>query len=51
MILEVAVLDVRNGRGPDFERAFAEAQEIIAGMPGYQRHELRTCVEDRKSVV
>ncbi len=45
MILEVAVLDVRNGRGPDFERAFAEAQEIIAGMPGYQRHELRTCVE------
>ena len=45
MILEVAVLDVRNGRGSDFERAFAEAQEIIAGMPGYQRHELRACVE------
>jgi heme-degrading monooxygenase HmoA len=45
VILEVAVLDVRSGRGPDFERAFAEAQEIIAGMPGYQRHELRACVE------
>lgn len=45
MILEVAVLDVRAGQGADFERAFAEAQAIIASMPGYQRHELRRCLE------
>jgi heme-degrading monooxygenase HmoA len=45
MILEVAILDVRSGMGPEFERAFDEAQEIIASMPGYERHELRTCVE------
>ena len=45
MVLEVAVLDVRPGRSPAFERAFAQAQEIIAGMPGYRRHELRSCVE------
>ena len=45
MILEVAVLDVRAGQGADFERAFAEAQAILASMPGYQRHELRRCLE------
>lgn len=44
-VLEVAVLDVRSGRAAAFERAFAEAQGIIASMPGYQRHELRRCVE------
>jgi len=45
VILEVAVLDVRAGQGADFERAFAEAQAILASMPGYQRHELRRCLE------
>jgi heme-degrading monooxygenase HmoA len=45
VILEVAVLDVRAGQGADFERAFAQAQAIIASMPGYQRHELRRCLE------
>lgn len=45
MILEVAVLDVRAGKGPGFERAFEQAQAILASMPGYQRHELRRCVE------
>jgi heme-degrading monooxygenase HmoA len=45
MILEVAVLDVRAGESAHFERAFEEAQRIIASMPGYQRHELRRCVE------
>ena len=45
MILEVAVLDVRAGEGARFELAFEEAQRIIASMPGYQRHELRHCVE------
>lgn len=45
MILEVAVLDVRAGEYAEFELAFAEAQPIIASMRGYQRHELRRCVE------
>jgi len=44
-ILEVAVLDVRPTRGAAFEQAFAKAQAIIASMPGYQRHELRRCME------
>ena len=45
MILEVAVLDVRAGEDRFFERAFEQAQTIIASMPGYRRHELRHCVE------
>jgi heme-degrading monooxygenase HmoA len=35
MILEVAILNIRRGESADFERAFAEAQAIIAAMPGY----------------
>ena len=30
MILEVAILNVRRGEGPEFEEAFARAQAIIA---------------------
>ena len=45
IVLEVAILNVRPGCGADFENAFAEAQVIISSMPGYQRHELRHCVE------
>ena len=47
MILEVAILDVRPGRSEAFERDFAEAQVLVAQIPGYQRHELRRCLEDR----
>jgi len=45
MVLEVAILNVRQGQGEAFEAAFREAQRILSGMPGYQRHELRRCVE------
>ena len=45
MVLEVAILSVRSGRGEAFEASFREAQAIIAASPGYQRHELRRCVE------
>jgi len=34
MILEVAILNIRPGESADFERAFAEAQAIIASMAG-----------------
>ena len=45
MVLELAILDVRPGRGAAFEAAFAEAQQILAGMPGYRSHELQHCLE------
>jgi heme-degrading monooxygenase HmoA len=45
VVLEVAILSVKPGRGAAFEASFREAQGIIAASPGYQRHELRRCVE------
>jgi heme-degrading monooxygenase HmoA len=45
MILESAVLDVKDGERAAFEAAFAQAQSIIASMPGYLSHELLHCVE------
>lgn len=45
MILEVALLDVLPDRTDEFERAFAEASEIISSAQGYLSHELQRCVE------
>jgi heme-degrading monooxygenase HmoA len=45
MVLEVAILNLKPGQGDAFEAAFREAQRIISASPGYQRHELRRCVE------
>jgi heme-degrading monooxygenase HmoA len=45
MILEVAILDVRPGQSEAFEASFAEAQNYISQIEGYQRHELRKCIE------
>ena len=47
MVLEVAILEVRQGQTDAFEAAFLEAQRIISASPGYQRHELRRCIESR----
>jgi heme-degrading monooxygenase HmoA len=45
MILEVAMLDVKPGQEAAFERDFATASAIIAGMDGYVSHELQRGVE------
>ena len=45
MVLEVALLNVRPGESAAFEAAFLEAQQIISASRGYQRHELRRCLE------
>ena len=45
MILEVAILDVIPGQEADFQRSFAEAQEIISSMPGHISHQLKRCIE------
>ena len=45
MILEHAILPVVPGREAAFEAAFAEAQSIIAGMPGFVDLRLSRSVE------
>ena len=45
MVLEVAILNIVAGEAERFEAAFREAQSILAANSGYQRHELRRCLE------
>ncbi len=45
MVLEVAILTVRDGWTDEFESAFERAQAILSASAGYRRHELRRCVE------
>jgi len=45
MILEAAVLRVRAEELSAFEAAMVKAAPVIAGSPGYLRHELRRCLE------
>ena len=45
MILEVAILQVRTGLGPEFEKAFEHARGIIASMPGHLSLQLQRCLE------
>lgn len=47
MILEAAILNVRDGEATAFEQAFAQAQPIIESMPGYVSHQLQRCIETR----
>jgi heme-degrading monooxygenase HmoA len=46
MILEVAILQVKNGETQNFERDFAIASQFIQSIPGYLSHSLRKCLED-----
>ncbi|PPC78339.1 antibiotic biosynthesis monooxygenase [Pokkaliibacter plantistimulans] len=45
MILEVAILHVRQGQSAAFEQAFRQAAPLIAATPGYLGHELQQCLE------
>jgi heme-degrading monooxygenase HmoA len=45
VILEHALLPVKPTEEAAFERAFAEAQLIIAGMPGFRGLTLSRCLE------
>ena len=47
MVLEVAILQLVPGTSERFEAAFREAQGLLAASEGYQRHELRRCLEAR----
>ena len=45
MILEGAILQVKEGMEAEYEEAFREASEIISSMKGYISLELQRCVE------
>jgi heme-degrading monooxygenase HmoA len=41
MILELAILNIKDGKSAEFEKAFSEAQEIIKSAKGYISHNLQ----------
>lgn len=45
MILEIAILEVKQGMGANFERDFQKAGQYISCIQGYQRHSLKKCLE------
>jgi len=51
MILEVAILDVIQGKEHAFETAFYQAKNIISGMKGYLSNELKKCMENESRYI
>jgi heme-degrading monooxygenase HmoA len=47
VILEAAVLQVREGAEAAFEEAMVKAAPVIAGSLGYIAHELQRCIETK----
>jgi len=45
MILEVAILDVKETLADEFESEFKKAEAIISSIKGYISHELKKCIE------
>jgi heme-degrading monooxygenase HmoA len=47
VILEHAVLNIKDGRSSAFEKAMAKARSLIEATPGFRRMEVRPCIENR----
>jgi heme-degrading monooxygenase HmoA len=45
MILEVAILNIKQGLEADFEASFSQAKDIIAASPGFISLQLQRCLE------
>ncbi|MCM3633693.1 MULTISPECIES: antibiotic biosynthesis monooxygenase family protein [Paenibacillus] len=45
MILELAILNIKQGLCDSFEQSFQKASTIISSMDGYIEHQLQKCVE------
>jgi len=45
MVLEVAILELKQGSATDFEKSFSKASGIISSQNGYVSHELKKCME------
>jgi heme-degrading monooxygenase HmoA len=45
MILEMAILQVKEGEEKQFEKDFITASQYISAMKGYEGHRLDACIE------
>lgn len=51
MILEVAILHVKEGLQNNFERDFKKASVYIQSIDGYLKHSLKRCLEDKNKYI
>jgi len=51
MILEVAILDIKQGEQNRFEEDFAVASQYISSINGYISHTLRKCIEQENRYI
>ena len=51
MILEVAILTIKEGQQAQFEADFAIAGQYISAIKGYIKHSLRKCLEQENKYI
>ena len=51
MILEVAILNIKEGLSIDFEAAFKKAEKIISSREGYISYQLKKCIEQEDKYI
>ena len=51
MVLEVAILHIKQGRALAFEKSFNKASKIISLQKGYRSHELKKCMEQEDKYI
>jgi len=51
MILEVAILNVKNGQEKQFELDFVIDGQFISSIEGYAKHSLRKCLEQTNQYI
>lgn len=51
MILEVAILNIKEGLSLEFERSFQKVENIISSMKGYISHQLKKCIEEENKYI
>ncbi len=51
MILEVAILTIKEGQNVEFERDFRKAEHYLTASNGYLKHSLKKCLEQPNKYV
>lgn len=51
MILEVAIISVKNGQEQNFEKDFLTAGQFISSIKGYVKHSLQKCLEQKNKYI
>jgi heme-degrading monooxygenase HmoA len=51
MILEVAILNIKDNSNSQFELSFKQAEKIISSIKGYKSHQLKKCIEKNNQYI